>query len=269
MTVSPSVQAKVCVPPTAGAMEKAPSAEAVFIASLKVTWISASTGTSVAPLAGTVLVTAGVLDTVTVSPVQLAGISFSSKSLSEPSVRLIWLLSPGEPRTWKCSTASVPEPLTLPIRKLTTRNVPDSISFDETGMAVEPIWPSVISSSRSTAVSKEISYEALFKSITSLMSTVAVKSSPDSASSGALMVTVTSPLAIAGIGMLSPNNTVRTIVVHRTFIIFFMAVLLNRRLPGTIRQTRSLSRLCPVRQLNMNNCPVKISPPVIIPKRQF
>ena len=62
-----------------------------------------------------------------------------------------------------------------------------------TGTVVESISPEVTSSSRSTKGSKVTSYWQASKSVTLLISTLAVKSSPVVTSAGALILTIEVP----------------------------------------------------------------------------
>jgi len=171
-----------------------------FIASLKVAVTTVVTATPVAPDAGEMLTTVGGVvstpATLTESPTHVAGISCASIFDSTPLDRLIALLVPAEPMTWKCSTAKYPEPLTpdRPETFWTTRHVPVLISLViSTGTGVDPISPEVTLSSRSTEALKDTSYWQASKFVTSLILTLAVKSLPGAAVSGALMLTVTIP----------------------------------------------------------------------------
>ncbi len=85
-----------------------------FIASLKVAVTVVFTATPVAPFAGEVLTTVGgvISGMLTESPTHVAGISSAKLFDSIPLDRLIELLVPAKPTTWKCNTARYPEPLT-------------------------------------------------------------------------------------------------------------------------------------------------------------
>jgi hypothetical protein len=78
-----------------------------FMASLKVAVTVVFTATPVAPFAGDVLTTVGgvVSGTLIESPTHVAGISSAEVSDSIPLDKLIELLVPAEPTTWKCNTA--------------------------------------------------------------------------------------------------------------------------------------------------------------------